>query len=107
MAYSSTNPPIRAIDSGIVGNIYRYRSTHTSTEILATGFFTGCGAGSRNSYGIGMTPGDVLINIASTDAAIPGRVTMHSVLSATADQASTSASTGWNAAYNVTVASAT
>lgn len=109
MTYSSTNPPAILSDSGI-GNgprLFQYASTHNSTEILATGFFTGAGAGSRGGYDIGMRVGDLLINVASTGAAIPGRVTMHSVVSATADQASTTASTGFKTSYNVTVASAT
>jgi hypothetical protein len=109
MAYSSTNPPLM-IDDGLGPNCPRtfsYQSTHTSTEILATGFFVGVGAGSRGLYGVGMRVGDLLVNRASTDSSIGGRVTWHSVISATADQASTLASSGWVAAYNATVASAT
>jgi hypothetical protein len=113
MAYSTSNPAIMMLDafgqpSGAGGapRIFAYSSTHNSTDILATGFFTGCGDGSRLGS-IGMRPGDIVINRASTSASIPGRVTAHSVIASTANVASTSASSGWAAAYDCSVASAT
>lgn len=113
MSYSTSNPAIMMLDAfgqpstaGGAPRWFNYSSTHNSTDILATGFFAGCGDGSRPAT-IGMRPGDIVINRASTNAAIPGRVTMHSVVASTANVASTSASSGWNAAYDCTVASAT
>lgn len=109
MAYSSTTPLTMLVD-GFASNmprVFSYQSTHASTDITATGFFTGVGENSRGSSPVGLRIGDIVMNRASTDAVIPGRVTMHSVISATANVLSTSASSGWNAAYNVTVASAT
>lgn len=113
MAYSALNPALLMLDAfgaptAAAGapRIFSYSSTHNSTDILATGFFTGCGDGGRPAN-IGMRLGDIVINRASTSAAIPGRVTMHSVVASTANFASTSASSGWAAAYDCTVASAT
>lgn len=109
MAYSSTNPPALIIDgfSSLMPRVFMYGSTHLVSDITATGFFAGCGNGSRtvSNSNVGMRVGDLLINRSSTDASVPGRTTFHSVIGATADQASTSASTGWGAAYNVTVSS--
>jgi hypothetical protein len=82
-------------------------TTSVSSAIIATGFWAGVGEGSRGGYQAGMRIGDVLLHRASTDSATPGRVTTHSVIASTADQASTSGSTGYSAAYNVTIASAT
>lgn len=109
MAYSSTNPLALLMD-GFASNmprVFSYQSTHASTDVTVTGFFTGVGENSRGLSALGLRLGDVIMNRASTDAAIPGRVTMHSVISATANVLSTSASSGYAAAYNVTVASAT
>lgn len=82
------------------------RTTNVSSAVVATGFWTGCGRGSRPNTA-GMRVGDILLHIASTDSATPGRCTIHTVIDSTADQASTAASSGWNAGYNATVASAT
>ena len=113
MAYSSSSPAIMLLDgfgqpSGAAGapRVFSYSSTANSTDILATGFFAGCGQGGRPAN-IGMRIGDVVLNIASTSASNPGRVTTHSVIASTANVASTIASSGWNAAYDCTVASAT
>src|SRR5688572_12684375 len=110
MAYSTTNPAksIGQIGFASAGSIFLYRSTHSSTMVIATGFFTGAGAGSRARSSdadgsIGMRTGDLVLCQETTNGTVPGRVTFHSVLGATADQASTSASTGWNTRYNVTI----
>ena len=111
MAYSSSNPAIMMLDgfgqpsaAGGAPRWFNYSSTHSSTDVLATGFFTGCGQGGRPAN-IGMRVGDIVINTANTasTSAIPGRVTMHSVIASTANFASTVASSGWNAAYDITV----
>jgi hypothetical protein len=120
MAYSSTNPVFQLNPGNLVNGknaMWLYQSTHDSTGIIGTGFFSGCGYGGRaptqssSSYAANQIPGlqigDIVLNISSTDALVPGRVTLHSVLSSTADQASTSASSGWGTRYDVTVASAT
>jgi hypothetical protein len=60
MAYSATNPPSLLVPS--IGNkpgLWAYSSTHTSTEILASGFFA-------NGSGLGMKPNDILITVSST-----------------------------------------
>lgn len=113
MAYSSSNPAIMMLDafgqpSGAAGapRIFAYSSTHNSTDILATGFFTGCGYGGRPAN-VGMRVGDIIINRASTDASIAGRVTLHSVVASTANFASTLASSAYNTAFDCSVASAT
>jgi hypothetical protein len=111
LAYSPSNPIRLAFDMGFTrrttsdGNqTYYYSSTHNSTDILATGFFTGVGAGSRGSLAdLGVMKGDIIINRASTDAARPGQVSMHSVINSTANVLSTSASSGWAASYDITV----
>lgn len=89
--------------------IFSYQSSHGSTEILATGFFTGVGFGSRGSGNQGIQLGDIIINRASTNpnTGIAGRVTMHSVIASSANVASTLASSGYGASYDCTVASAT
>jgi hypothetical protein len=83
-------------------------TTYNSTDITAAGFWAGYGAGGRGGYQSGMRVGDILMHVASTGSAVvPGRVTMHSVIASSANVASTILSSGYNAAYDVTVASAT
>ena len=113
MAYSSSNPAIMMLDAfgqptaaGGAPRVFSYSSTHSSTDILATGFFTGCGYGGRPAN-LGMRVGDVVMNISSTSASNPGRTTIHSVIASTANVASTVASSGYNAGFDCTVASAT
>lgn len=102
MAYSSTNAPRMILAAGIGGvSMFIYSSTHTSTEITATGFFTSAGRGGR-SASLGMSVNDILLNHQSNN----GRVTMHAVTASTANQASTAGSTGWAANYNATVSAA-
>lgn len=56
MAYSTTNPP-RVLIPGMGGSrtVWEYSSTHGSTELLATGFFT-------NGQHLGMRVGDVVVS---------------------------------------------
>ena len=114
MAYSSSNVR-KLLDGGIFGSsasgpssVWLYRSTAASTEAATTGYFARAGIGSRSltsqlADNVGMRVGDVVIIAESTDGATPGRTTPHSVISATANQASTTASTGWNTGYDVTI----
>jgi hypothetical protein len=60
MAYVATNPPQLLVPSiGGKPAIWAYRSTHTSTEVLASGFFA-------NGSDLGMKPGDFLLTTSST-----------------------------------------
>ena len=109
MSYSSSN--VRAIlPTGFSGGgaIFLHRSSDAATDIEATGFFAGAGYGGRArstaaSKIIGMRYGDVVVHVESSGGATPGRVTWHSVIGSTADNASTAGSTGWLSCYNVTV----
>ena len=112
MAYSASTPARKILDLGFAsaGSVFVYQSTHTAVEVAATGFFAGCGAGGNQNYGatgaaadIGMKVGDIVIASETTSGTNPGRTTLHAVTASTANQASTTASTGYNAAYNVTV----
>ena len=72
MAYSTTNPPTLLVPS--IGNkpaLWAYSSTHTSTEILASNFFS-------NGAGLGMKVNDILITVSSTGF-IPYLVAVSSV----------------------------
>jgi hypothetical protein len=60
MAYSTSNPPKLLVPSiGEAPALWGYRSTNTSTEILASGFFS-------NGHDLGMQVGDIVLNINST-----------------------------------------
>lgn len=92
------------------GNLWTYGpTTNSSTEVAATGFFAGCGAGSRGGTGVGMLFGDIVLVAANTGTTFSttGKVTLHSVLKATANVASTLASSGYGAAYDVTLSAGT
>ena len=112
MAYDpASNPARKVADLGITGNssganaIFLYESSHSSTSIAtstAGGFFTGAGAGSRTP-GAGMQLRDLVCCRESSAGTFPGKVTWHSVIGSTADQASTLAATGWGAAYNASI----
>ena len=83
---------------GIGNAIWRRISSEMSTDFQnLTGWFAGAGAtpynfpgpfaggGGESSVAIGLKPGDIVINIPTTVAAIPGRITMHAVLASTAN----------------------
>jgi hypothetical protein len=60
MAYSTSNPPqilVPSLGGGVA--MWAYRSTNTSTECLATGFFS-------NGSALGMKAGDLVTCINST-----------------------------------------
>jgi hypothetical protein len=130
LAFSSTNPPVLLVQGGMQGEalvpssslafnanrapqIWHYGSTHVVADIVATGFFAACGYGSRsattptsappNRANVGMRIGDLVLARCSSDAAVPGRMTIHSVIASTANQASTVASSGWFTGYDVTI----
>lgn len=77
MAYSATNPPQLLVPSiGATPALWTYRSTHTSTEILAAGFFA-------NGAGLGMKVNDILLSVSSTGF-IPAMVAVSSVAASSA-----------------------
>jgi len=103
MAYSSTNPLSAVMDTGLVGAVWRYVSSHASSEIAdVPAFFKGVGIGSRGLNGLGVKVGDSVLLVGSSISPIPGESVWTSVLSLTADQASTIASTGYSASYDAT-----
>lgn len=60
MSYSTSNPPnLLAPSIGARPAVWAYQSTHTSTETLASGFFS-------NGAGLGMKVADIVLVINST-----------------------------------------
>lgn len=104
----SSNPSM-IIDGFASGmpRVFACCTTSVSSAIITAGFFAGMGYGGRSGHQAGMRVGDLLLHTQVTTAAEPVRATLHVVTGSTADQASTSASTGWGANFNVTVATAT
>ena len=112
---SSSNP--MSLNVGGMGpafpRMFIAATTLTSSAVADTGRWAGCGKGGNPSSSagyaalVGMRVGDVLLHISSSGAANPARTSLHSVLSATANQTSTTASTGFNAVYDVTVSLST
>lgn len=69
-----------------VGNLWMYRSSDAGVTIGGTtGYFAGMGYGSRGGAPIGMRIGDVVFAVETTAGATPGRVTLHGVVSSTAN----------------------
>lgn len=94
-------------DNGLSGGlpgIYIYRSSDSSTQIIATGYFAGMGRSfNRNiQYGGSLVVGDLILNVQSSAGASPGRVTFHGVTASTLN--TTSATVSTTGAYDVTVA---
>ena len=111
MAYSSDNQAELILNAGIASvasgglkggkNIFRYCSSHGAADIVATGFFAGCGGQPFSSTGephynvrtrsplnIGMREGDAILNIESSLGGSPGRATWHVVTSSTLSHSS-------------------
>jgi hypothetical protein len=64
MAYSTSNPPTLLVPS--IGNkpaLWAYQSTHVSTDVLASNFFS-------NGSGLGMKVGDFVL-VSNTTSAVP------------------------------------
>ena len=93
------------IDGELTGGaaVWKYLGSDTVSTVKGAGFFAGVGQDSRGSNARGMKIGDIVICTESTAGSVPGRTYMGAVSASTANQASTSASTGWNAAYDCTV----
>jgi hypothetical protein len=79
--------------------IFVFGSTNVSTGITGTGFLAGHGEGGRTSRNIGLRRGDIVLHVSSTDAGVPGKVTLHSVIGSTANVASTSASSAFTSSF--------
>lgn len=112
MSATSTLPssdPMLLIDGFASGipRLFVAMTTYLTSDVSSTGFWAGYGAGSRGGTPVGMRLGDALMHVQSTGTAKPGFVSMHSVVASTANVASTSLSSGFNAAYNVTVSACT
>lgn len=109
MAYSSSNlQMVQPLGFPSGPNLFHYRSSDAAAAVVAGGYFAGAGAGSRQASSNsdrakGMKYGDVVMVQESSAGATPGRVSMHSVIGSTADQASTLASTGWLTGYDVSI----
>jgi hypothetical protein len=79
MAYSTSSPPQLLVPSiGGTPALWTYKSTNTSTEVLASGFFA-------NGSALGMKVGDFVLNINSTS----GVPYLTGVLSVAASSAAT------------------
>ena len=108
MAYSSSNPLALLLDNSLASGmprVFSYRSTHNSTDLLATGFFAACGDGGRSANNVGLRLADVILSRASTDAVRPGQVSMHSVTASTPNITSTLSASAFSATmgYDCTV----
>lgn len=105
----SSSDPAMMVDGFASGmpRLFTAATTAVSSAIIATGFWVGYGAGGRGGYQAGMQLGDLLFHTQVTTAGVPVKATLHVCVSSSANVASTSLSSGYNAAYNVTVATAT
>jgi hypothetical protein len=92
---------VKVLDVGFSGtgrSVWIYggstRTTNSSSEVAAVGFFTKTGVGSRGTNAVGLKLGDIVINNSATGTTFSttGRVTLHNVINSTANVASTSAS---------------
>lgn len=101
MAFSSTNLERMYQNLSNGRGTFLHRSTATHTDIEATGYFA-------NGKRLGMALGDAVLHICGTSTG-SSAATWHVVTASTGAVASssTSASSAWNQAYNVTVSAAT
>lgn len=115
MAYNASLNPVRAVvNFGIVvaqgssqcDTLFIYQSSHYSSDITSTangGFFQGCGAYGAGSAAVGMSIGDLLLNIAPG-----GLCSWHTVTSISTSTAAANLGTGNNpSSLNVVVSAAT
>lgn len=100
MAYSSTNPVNKILNTGIAsgGSLYTYASTHVHSVIEGANFFAGCGYGSPGNSAVGMQVGDLLMAVCVATSGTSA-VTLHRVTSI-------STSTGWGGGLHATVSAA-
>jgi len=104
MAFASTS--LYMIREGNLTNgrgaEWRYDTSDSTGTVFATGYLAGVMRGSRGLNGRGVSTGDIVHIVHGTTAFTLGVVT-----ASTADQGSTTASTGWGAAYNGTLTGVT
>ncbi len=97
------------IPTGIVspGNLWMYGpTTQSSTDCSAVGFFTACGLNSRTYSGGPIRISDPVMIVCATGSSVGttvDRVQWLVAVKSTADQASTTASTGFRTNFNVTL----
>ena len=89
MAFSTLSTAFYLAKSGNLlsgnGAWWHYNSADAAADIQSTGYFKGVGAGGLGDGTVGVHVGDIIVNIESTAGATPGRVTLHSVVSSTAN----------------------
>jgi hypothetical protein len=121
MAFSSTGLRLLVDNSpnGSGPSVWFYGSSDAAGVVDATGYFAKMGYGSRYPSSLlnttdmdgglrapaGLRVGDLMFVQENAAGATPYRLTMHSVTGATANQASTTASTGWAAGYDCSISS--
>lgn len=106
MAYDHTK--LELAEQSISGQrTWRYTSSDSSTAVSATGYFAGAGAGGKSTaYPVfGMRLNDAVMVVMTSGSTSPGRTLMSGVIGSTANQGSTSGSTGFAAGYDVSIAS--
>ncbi|MBI3935536.1 MAG: hypothetical protein HY323_01030 [Betaproteobacteria bacterium] len=80
-----------------VGAWWQYCSSDAAADISGTtGYFKAVGAGGISSRVLGMKIGDIVVNIESTGGVTPGRVSLHSVVSSTADGSTVGSTYGYD-----------
>jgi hypothetical protein len=97
MAFESTS--LYQIREGNLSNgkgaEWRYDTADSTGTVFGTGYFAGVMRGSRGLNGRGVSTGDIVHIVHGTSALTLGVFT-----GSTANQTSTSGSTGWGAAYD-------
>lgn len=112
MSITSTYPsstPMLIIDGFASGmpRTFLLATTYSTSDVSSTGWLKGVGAGSRGGDPLGVRLGDCVLHQQTTATSKPGFMSVHSVIATSANQASTTSSTGWNAAYDVTLSACT
>jgi hypothetical protein len=104
MAFSSTS--LYQISEGNFlngrGATWRYDTADSTGTVFGTGYFAAVMRGSRGLEGRGVSTGDIVHIVHGSSAFTLGVFT-----GSTANQASTVASTGWDAAYDGSITSLT
>lgn len=84
---------------GAMPRLFVFGSTNVSTGITGTGFLAGHGEGGKTNRNVGLRVGDIVLHVSSTDAGVPGKVTLHSIIGSTANVASTAASSAFLSSF--------
>lgn len=103
MAFVSTGLNLMVdVFGGAMPRIWTYTSTDTSAVVASTAYFAGAGLGSPRGSPLGLKVGDFVMVQESTSGATPGRTTMHTAVSSTANASFNTSST---AGYDISVSS--